>query len=244
RRALSLIELLVVIAIIAILAAMLLPALKMAKEAGTAALCVNNLKQQGLAMEYYQNDYDGYFTSSTGSAQMGWGYWTWRLTAHCGYVPGTVFVCPQKNSVYPDMDRWNHVKDYPGFEDFYQYPDYGINSKWIGGTNYQVDCGWYMPARNTQIKKPSTTIISVDSALRTDNNAWGRKAGTYHVITYFNPTWHSAWGMHGGGCNVLWVDGHVRVEKGGAKVSTAAAAGFYSLLSQYDSSTDDCWDRK
>lgn len=64
RNGFTLIELLVVIAIISILAAILFPVFARARETARAAACASNMKQIGLAIAQYRQDYDGYYPFS------------------------------------------------------------------------------------------------------------------------------------------------------------------------------------
>ena len=58
RKGFTLIELLVVIAIIAILAAILFPVFARSREAARSATCKSNLRQIGMAIRLYAQDYD------------------------------------------------------------------------------------------------------------------------------------------------------------------------------------------
>ena len=64
KRGFTLIELLVVIAIIAILAAILFPVFARAREKARQSACLSNLKQMGLALMQYVQDYDGTYPNA------------------------------------------------------------------------------------------------------------------------------------------------------------------------------------
>jgi prepilin-type N-terminal cleavage/methylation domain-containing protein/prepilin-type processing-associated H-X9-DG protein len=76
KRAFTLIELLVVIAIIAILAAILFPVFARARENARRASCQSNLKQIGLGILQYKQDYDERYPNEGGGTltDPGWAY--------------------------------------------------------------------------------------------------------------------------------------------------------------------------
>lgn len=58
KKGFTLIELLVVIAVIALLMGIIMPALNMARDQGRRASCMSNMRQVGVALMMYQNEYE------------------------------------------------------------------------------------------------------------------------------------------------------------------------------------------
>jgi len=91
RKGFTLIELLVVIAIIAILAAILFPVFARTRAKARQASCQSNLKQIGLAILMYIQDYDEQFPGHTGGPSSAWD-WPVALVPYCKNAQ--IFHCP------------------------------------------------------------------------------------------------------------------------------------------------------
>ncbi|MEM9940235.1 MAG: DUF1559 domain-containing protein [Planctomycetota bacterium] len=97
RQAFTLVELLVVIGIIGILVSMLLPGVQMVREAARRTHCLNNLKQQGLAIHNYEGALKYYPPSRAADNFLTW----------------PVFLMPfaEENNLYDRMDTRRRYQD-------------------------------------------------------------------------------------------------------------------------------------
>src|SRR5688500_4031683 len=104
RRGFTLIELLVVIAIIAILAAILFPVFARARENARRSACQSNLKQIGLGLMQYLQDYDerspgiwagnqGYDPSDNTPGQQ---KWKWMDATYPYVKSEQIYDCPSR----------------------------------------------------------------------------------------------------------------------------------------------------
>jgi prepilin-type N-terminal cleavage/methylation domain-containing protein/prepilin-type processing-associated H-X9-DG protein len=193
--AFTLIELLVVIAIIAILAAILFPVFARARENARRASCMSNLKQIGIGVMMYTQDYDEDLPLSSvcGSATLETGY-VMTGTPNCGsgylhlwpvmiypYVKSRqVFSCPSST-----LAPWSGA--YSG------HMDYGIN-------NYLTTTANVFSL--AAIQRPSELVFIADSDTANSSS---------YILNGYNTSIPGA--RHLETFNVLFVDGHVKSQK-------------------------------
>ncbi len=234
-RGFTLIELLVVIAIIAILAAMLLPALKQARETAKTSLCTSNLREIGRGLISYTADFEGYLPLASNNTPTTI-YWCDFLAAN-DYVPAktynakrlggsatatilensngnmnkTVFTCPNTLSIpEPHMAGATFVGNFTGKSIFCSY---GSTLAYFPGGNPRYGFSWYHFGLGTTEQRNTHQNIIKNACPSRNVFLIDALINNYELpMTYLYTHDYKAL-RHNGRHGSLFADGHVGMSK-------------------------------
>lgn len=184
KRGFTLIELLVVIAIIAILAAMILPALARAKSKGQRTVCLNNLRQIGLFMQFYTDENNDYFPAhrnqglSIADHDPSLTNWWGSTIVTYGGGRSNLFHDPAIQGKRLDdgtVWQWNFDCDRVGygyngyFLGHHPYPGYPVENIVVGGVAFPVN----ETTKRSSVLRPSDNLVIGDKQPYGNPPLWG-----------------------------------------------------------------------
>lgn len=248
KQGFTLIELLVVIAIIAILAAILFPVFARARENARRASCMSNLKQIGLGVMMYTQDYDELYPPATATiAQTPQGGF-WSTTYNFWFWPQIIYPYTQSTQVYfcPSSDS-NATFSAS------QTSNYGANLMIMREVESSPT---YIPLSLATVNSPATKYLIMDAGkwrmdpvhVTTTSSGWawlpgsGPSGATGFYATSQPSDWNS--GRHFDGVNVAFADGHVKWLKSSVVYQEASNCGSncaYYYSSSAPPTTTSAW---
>lgn len=208
RRAFTLIELLVVIAIIAILAAILFPVFARARENARRASCLSNVKQMGLGMMMYAQDYDetlppALYAMSTPYSypdnvvwNTGFLYWPQLIYPYTKSVQ--IYYCPSSpNTANP------------------RRLSYGANQLVIAYSGNPVKLSSIVSPAGTYMFLDASDIRISNTVAKTPSSPYylpgmGDAGGDCSSISVASGKEDCQSGRHFGGVNMAFADGHAK----------------------------------
>ena len=250
KKRFTLIELLVVIAIIAILAALLLPALKLAKDMANTIDCLNNERQLGISIFSFIGDYDGYMPNSRCNQTEDPQYYGQLFPPEealggepRGYpnnLPGNTFYTYFKDAGGP------MCRSHPKYDSVRAAYLEGPGSWWKTSGNYMLAVNyfslWYKNpwSASTYRMNKVGTITRPDVKIMASDEP--NPQGQYNCFGF--PGYSSSYSKFGHhhnqnkGFNAISFDGHVTYYKLDHEVTFSDYVGGYLITPQI---TRDCW---
>jgi len=195
----TLLELLVVVGVISILAALLLPPLGRAKAKAQQAVCINNLRQIGLAVRTYAEDSSDAFPPATNNPPASFNAYTMLMKSYVG-LTGTkperakLFACPADTFYWDYENGW--ISQSLNQQARYYYSSYGFNGgNFLSGAPPAPRWPGIAGRKLNSIKEPVKTVLVTEVAALLPYS--------WHAPTRVDH-YNNAQGVVG------FVDGHVR----------------------------------
>lgn len=206
QEAFTLIELLVVVAIIAILAAMLLPALRSARERAKQVQCASNLRQLYIPCMLYTDESGGVILPAY-CEQVGWDDHLQKT----GYLKN-----PNFNGNLPDKLWIHNCPVSPCRAGYWRNASYAysymlgfFDSRFVGDT---PNWSYWFTVKLSSIPDPGKTVMLVDSDIRwsgLDQGAAGPSQICNFTVLFPNAGYVGYQWHPGKRANYLMLDGHV-----------------------------------